>query len=1015
MSNGNNSRELDALIDERRRDILKLPLAGMIGSTALTNIGATSVQAATGTAVQSLTMDASIVQSFEQENVGDQSPASPWYMYIDEFSGGGVHEVRDDQASDGTQSFFTGDAPLSNASAFAIDLNLDDFDSVEFDVYATSNNPSNGNIKVSLDRAGYDPGPDEGENISDFDGAQQRRTGDSAGGGENQWIRDLEIDLSNRSGQHSVVFWVDGDNDAYWDYIRFFPSSPVVFQSTFEDITVGERPVKWEYDPRSVNSWDIFEVRSGGANGTEKKLRVKRDRGVCDFNKEFECSSLIRSSVIDAEVQRIEWYWKKKHKWDPESNFSNDPRGPTFWTETEDGSRFLAMQLGAGNDQTKAPLGLNVVSGDGSQLFTDLYNVDEFVKFEVELDTDSEEFTVVVGGQNLGTFPFQESGEEIHRFIFKAGGFNPSGDSEIDEFRAISNKSERKVDISIKDIRPVQVVFNPGSDSSPDIVLGKEMAVLVYLDGDVPQNFSKNVVISAILNESRESVSKIISPAIFKQTVENDDFVVLKLNPSSMDDSRVICTAQLEETSVSDVKDEREQQINMRSVREVKLAYYKFKSGDKYSSPTEEKYKKHINKSNEFILGTFPLSDEQFSGNDFGEFKGEKLLGGLTGVIEDFVNLEFAAFMDSDRGRAVGVTTKQYFDALGNNGAGLMLRYGGFDSVIVAAGYWVATAHEVAHTFGLHKYKEEYRLRPDNISSDTGSGYWVSKDELIQDRWAFMDNPCSTGVECFKETLDDFWISNDDTTYSGDKKDYDELLQELDTTTRTPTGTYSSNTERTDNNQTSTNSDKDYIYVKGVINKNGTVDEFRWYAVNNHQPKAFNRQDYIFKFIDKNNRILFKEEFTVPFEIDFFDGQEPVQTTSGPFSFSMEYPRSTLSVELYKNEEMLKRFQPLSKLLHDGIDSIPPRGFKDGDRLADKRRKALHNKANVVDKLIESKKYVQASNKLGNDLVRTIEQWIVDAYTKESPSELTKGEVIELINRLINRLQTISNEDDENN
>ncbi|MFC6722391.1 MULTISPECIES: outer membrane protein assembly factor BamB family protein [Halobacteriales] len=181
-----------------RRAILKTGVfASLLGSGIISASRATQSQQLVST-------------SFEQASVGESEPTSPWYL----FNNGGTVEISKSVASDGDQSYFTGNAPLGDPGAIAVELDLQQVDSILFDVYAVSNDPSYGNIKVSLDEAGY-PNPGE-KNIWSFN----QLDGVPPYGGENKWQRDVTIDFSDYVKERPVVFWVDGDNSAYWDNIR---------------------------------------------------------------------------------------------------------------------------------------------------------------------------------------------------------------------------------------------------------------------------------------------------------------------------------------------------------------------------------------------------------------------------------------------------------------------------------------------------------------------------------------------------------------------------------------------------------------------------------------------------------------------------------------------------------------------------------------------------------------------------------------------------------------------------
>lgn len=191
-----------------RRTALKVISLGAISGTPLSLADEASAQNQT-----------QLLTSFEEENVGDQEPADPWYLFNDT----GIHEVSDGRASNGSQSFRTADATPGNypdPSAIAMDLDLTDVEDVLFDVYAANNNPNQGNINVSLDNAGTFS--DGNINIWGFPQEMDDR-GESRYGGEGQWWRDNSDQkgvISDSTGVHPLIFWIDGDQDVYWDNIR---------------------------------------------------------------------------------------------------------------------------------------------------------------------------------------------------------------------------------------------------------------------------------------------------------------------------------------------------------------------------------------------------------------------------------------------------------------------------------------------------------------------------------------------------------------------------------------------------------------------------------------------------------------------------------------------------------------------------------------------------------------------------------------------------------------------------
>jgi hypothetical protein len=85
-------------------------------------------------------------------------------------------------------------------------------------------------------------------------------------------------------------------------------------------------------------------------------------------------------------------------------------------------------------------------------------------------------------------------------------------------------------------------------------------------------------------------------------------------------------------------------------------------------------------------------------------------------------------------------------------------------------------------------------------------------------------------------------------------------------------------------------------------------------------------------------------------------------------------------------------FNPLTRLLHDAVDSIPDYGFINNPQ---QRRKALHNKIDAVENMLAAGNFKGALEKLKHDIKLTIEKWLKD-YTTETPLKLTKQQILHL-------------------
>ena len=58
----------------------------------------------------------------------------------------------------------------------------------------------------------------------------------------------------------------------------------------------------------------------------------------------------------------------------------------------------------------------------------------------------------------------------------------------------------------------------------------------------------------------------------------------------------------------------------------------------------------------------------------------------------------------------------------------------------------------------------------------------------------------------------------------------------------------------------------------------------------------------------------------------------------------------------------------------------------------------------AVEKMLDKNNVKGAVHKLEHDIKDTIEKWLVDDYSLQSPLQLSKTEIINLINKIIVRL-----------
>jgi PKD repeat protein len=137
--------------------------------------------------------------SFENGDAGETQPPNPWYI----LDNPGITTVSTQKASKGSTSMRVGSYRNDLAATLVgIDVKLDEVHTIVVDAYVEASNLYWGYLTV-----------DVGEQS-----ALIRLDNKEAG----TWYRDLEADVADVSGEHTLILRAVGDgNDAYFDNIRF--------------------------------------------------------------------------------------------------------------------------------------------------------------------------------------------------------------------------------------------------------------------------------------------------------------------------------------------------------------------------------------------------------------------------------------------------------------------------------------------------------------------------------------------------------------------------------------------------------------------------------------------------------------------------------------------------------------------------------------------------------------------------------------------------------------------------
>jgi hypothetical protein len=130
-----------------------------------------------------------------------------------------------------------------------------------------------------------------------------------------------------------------------------------------------------------------------------------------------------------------------------------------------------------------------------------------------------------------------------------------------------------------------------------------------------------------------------------------------------------------------------------------------------------------------------------------------------------------------------------------------------------------------------------------------------------------------------------------------------------------------------------------------------------------------------------------------------------VEADSAGFVVAIPYPNEAETLRITHNGQVLGSINPNSSLLRTAVEYIPKESFIGP---SDQRRKALYNKINEFEAILDAGYIQDAYNKLTKDIRDKVNKWLND-YSKENPGQLTKTEILELIDEIAGRLRAIGN------
>ena len=117
----------------------------------------------------------------------------------------------------------------------------------------------------------------------------------------------------------------------------------------------------------------------------------------------------------------------------------------------------------------------------------------------------------------------------------------------------------------------------------------------------------------------------------------------------------------------------------------------------------------------------------------------------------------------------------------------------------------------------------------------------------------------------------------------------------------------------------------------------------------------------------------------------------------------MELPPGLFRVQISNGAAVLVSFDLSAKLLRDAIDAIPDAGFVTNPS---ERRHALENKSKALENMLHTLNLMEAQMALTHDIKPTLQRWLKDDYPIGSPLEVSKSEILALVDEVILRVSS---------
>ena len=411
--------------------------------------------------------------------------------------------------------------------------------------------------------------------------------------------------------------------------------------------------------------------------------------------------------------------------------------------------------------------------------------------------------------------------------------------------------------------------------------------------------------------------------------------------------------------------------VSIKRTVEFDIIYSRVKGENgTYETPSGNDALDLVANGNEFLVATYPIAPDEFSGVVGNDYTGSLISGNL-GLLDDLIGLSLSAFA-SNKNRAIGIVSDDYFPYHGRLGnVGIANSY--LNGVLVTEGYWTTVAHEIGHTFSL------------DHECNSSQGYWVDRQREIVNSTCFM----GAGTH---QNLNTRWV---------DHADFLQLFNEVERVN--------------DDNGSDVGSDSvDAVFITGILDETGKFELRDWLAVGGRATQVPQPGEFTIRFTDLDGTVISDVPFSASFELISsnssvcaagpYDGHcccgDDIEVA--PIALAVEYPRSAVGVEVSYKDQVVLSTDIGSTLLEDAVNNLSSDCITHPNE--EKFREFLRERVAKFKNLIETGNIEDATKLVNTDVIPFVDRWLDDKCIPTDPLLLSKRRFKEQAGLVLQRL-----------